>query len=72
MFDDAEGMVEPLHHLQDRAGGVQGPLHRLIGVGVAAYVDALAAVSWGEEGLFQQTCRLGLEEDPALEIQARG
>ncbi|MNT72401.1 hypothetical protein D3C72_2109980 [compost metagenome] len=64
--------MEPLHDLQDRAGRQGLALDRLIGVGVAAYVDAFADVSGLGEFLFQQTRGFGLEEDPALEIQTRG
>jgi hypothetical protein len=34
-----------LQHFEDRAGRVEVALDRLIGVGVAAYVDALADVA---------------------------
>jgi hypothetical protein len=42
--DDAERVVEALHDLQDRTGRIRFALDRLIGVGVAAYVDAPADV----------------------------
>ena len=66
------GLVEPLQDFQQAARDPLGPLDRLIGVGVAAYVDALADVFPGGEFLFQETRPFGLEEEPALEIQARG
>lgn len=70
--DDAERMPKPLHHLEDRTGRIQLTLDRLIGIGIAAYVDAFADVAWPDEFLLQQTGGLGFEEEAALEIQTRG
>ena len=70
--DDGKRLTEASADLKDRPGRLQLSFHWLIRVGVAAYVDAPADVSRRKELAFQETRGLGLEEDPALEIQARG
>ena len=70
--DDGEGLAESLQDLEQAARDLLRALDRLIGVGIAAYVDALADVFPRGELLFQETRSFGLEEEPAFEIQARG
>ena len=70
--DDADRLVESGRHFQHATRDLQVALIRLIGVGIAAYVDSFPDVFFGAEFLFQETRGVGLEENPALEIQARG
>ncbi|MNS78298.1 hypothetical protein D3C72_1119030 [compost metagenome] len=64
-------MVVLAQHLQDAARDALLALDRLVGVGVDAQRDGLAAVRGASQGLAQLFGRVGLGEQPGFEVEPR-
>ncbi len=69
--DDAHGMAVALEHFEDATHDLALALDRLIGIGVGADGDGPRHIAGGGELAFQQLRRVGLCEQPGLEIDAR-
>ena len=69
--DQPHRLAELGTHLQHRAGDLPVALHRLVGVGVGAYRNRLAAIGRARQLRAQQPGRVALGEQPGLEIQPR-
>ncbi len=64
-------MPKPRQHRDDPARRLQPALHGLIGIGIAPDMDGLRRISRPGQLLFQKRGGVRLEEQLALEIQAR-
>ena len=68
--DDSDRLPVLPQNLENGAGELQLPFHRLVGVGVRSERDHLAAIAGAPQLLAQQAGRLRLGEDLRLEVEA--